>query len=123
MVERQLPNNRNLYRIAGQKGRQRRNRGNVAGSLQGWRKMPKKKADSYKPRVYTKKQGKHRVFYIEYYIGSKRKFERAHEDKCFCGKPKPNRPCEHLAAAQEMLDGVQVFWDGLWEDHLRGLAG
>ena len=27
-----------------------------------------------------------------------------------------------LAAAQEMLDGVQGFWDGLWQDHLEGNA-
>ena len=27
-----------------------------------------------------------------------------------------------LAAAQEMLDGVQVFWDGLWQDHLEAQA-
>ncbi|HSS09881.1 MAG TPA: hypothetical protein VLL25_08360 [Acidimicrobiales bacterium] len=25
-----------------------------------------------------------------------------------------------LAGAADMLDGVKAFWDGLWEDHLRG---
>ncbi|MDP9074796.1 MAG: hypothetical protein M3N98_11600 [Actinomycetota bacterium] len=25
-----------------------------------------------------------------------------------------------LAGAAEMLDGVKTFWDGLWEDHMRG---
>jgi len=25
-----------------------------------------------------------------------------------------------LAGAQEMLDGVEAFWDGLWADHLEG---
>jgi hypothetical protein len=28
-----------------------------------------------------------------------------------------------LSGAAEMLDGVRVFWDGLWEDHLQGRAG
>jgi hypothetical protein len=28
----------------------------------------------------------------------------------------------YLAAAVEMLDGVQVFWDGLWADHLAGVG-
>ena len=27
-----------------------------------------------------------------------------------------------LAGATRMLDGVQVFWDGLWHDHLEGAA-
>jgi hypothetical protein len=27
-----------------------------------------------------------------------------------------------LAGAADMLDGVQVFWNGLWEDHLKGVS-
>jgi hypothetical protein len=28
-----------------------------------------------------------------------------------------------LAAGRDMLDGVQVFWDGLWTDHQQGRTG
>ncbi len=31
-------------------------------------------------------------------------------------------PERFLAGARDMLRGVEVFWDGLWRDHLRGIA-
>lgn len=38
-----------------------------------------------------------------------------------CGQPWFDEE-RFLAAAHEMLDGVQAFWDGLWDDHLRGTS-
>jgi len=68
--------------------------------------MPKK-SDAFLPRIYTKTQGKARTYYIKYWPDrtdpKSPKFHKTHDGKCECGKPRPNRPCPHYQAAQEVL--------------------